>query len=76
MKILSCMVILIIFTSSTWSFSIFKDDSKEKLEKAKDSATNDIQKQLDSIKIDQKLPGFTPSQVKCKLKEIFKNSSS
>lgn len=66
MKFLSCLVMLIIFTSSTWSFSIFKDESKNKADEAKDSSSKTIQNQLDSIKIQKEIPGFTPSQVKCK----------
>lgn len=69
MKILSSLVIFILFTSGTWSFSIFKDNSKE--DEAKGSGSSAILNQLDAIKIDKKLPGFTPQQIKCKLGKLF-----
>lgn len=65
MKFLVFLLILVLFVSTAWSFSIFKDNSKDKLEEVKDLSSNDIRKQLNSIKVDKKAPGFSPSQVKC-----------
>lgn len=66
MKILAIISILIFFVTTTWSFSIFKENSDDKLKEAKDSSSNHIHKLLDTIKFDKKPPGFVPSQVKCK----------
>jgi Na+-transporting methylmalonyl-CoA/oxaloacetate decarboxylase gamma subunit len=62
------LAILLILVTTTWSFSIFKDSASDKIDAAKDSSSNEIRKQLNSIKVDKQPHGFSPSQIKCKLK--------
>lgn len=65
MKFLVFLSILSIFVATTCSFSIFKDNSKDKLDEVKNLSSNDIRKLLNTIKVDKKAPGFSPSQIKC-----------